>query len=251
MPAEIATDYQLSERVALALMPLPGLAAVLLGGVGDDWLRAPVYPYAVVAPESAEQPRGGVTRTIRVRLAVRAADAASKPDPLAASYSDWTFAAGLLEAARANLSATIPALATDSHLELRDTVPVDGHLYPWLVQDGCHAGDEEHGINFAMASPSADGLAATMDEADAWALEIVPIGEPVATRTVATCLLRVGAGPALDALVQAARDALSTAALGAPLESIATEYDAESQFPVQTAVLTLSLADAQAFGDAF
>lgn len=155
--APLISDYQLAERVALALLPVPGLAAVLLGGVGDDWQRAPVYPYAVVAPESAEQPRGGVTRTIRVRLVVRAADAASKPDP----------------------QTVAGAAATDA------------------------------------------------------------------------TLLRVGAGPELDALVQAARDALSAAPLGAPLESIATEYDEDAQFPVQSATLSISLADAQAFGDAF
>lgn len=247
----LTTDFACAERVALALLPVPGLAAVLLGGVGDDWQRPPAYPYAVVAPESAEQPRGGVTRTIRVRLVVRAADAASKPDPQAVSFSDWTFAAGLLEAARANLSATIPALATDSHLELRGPSPPEGYFFPWLVQDGYHAGDEAHGVNFGIALLPADGLSAILDDADEWALAVVPVGKPVATRTVATCLLRVGAGPALDALVQAARDTLSTAALGAPLENIATEYDTDSQFPVQSAILTLSLADAQAYGDAF
>lgn len=242
MSAEIATDYQLAERVALALAPLPGLAAVLLGGVGDDWLRAPAYPYAVVAPSEAESARGSTTRTIRVRLVVRAADAASKPDPQPTGlYTDWTFADGLLDAAQANLGQLVHS---PNHLEFYNEAD-PGVVSVWLVPD-----DGTNREGFAGAALSADGLAANMVDGADWALAVVPPGEPVATRA-ALSLLRVGAGPALDALVQAARDALSAADLGAPLESIATEYDAESQFPVQTADLVLAFTDAQAFGDAF
>lgn len=247
MPTDLATDYQLAERVALALLPVPGLAAVLLGGVGDDWLRAPVYPYAVVRPESAEQPRGGVTRTIRARLVVRAADAASKPDPQTAGYTDWTFAAGLLEAAQANMGELMPSLASNSHLAISDTA---SYTDIWLVEDGYLPGDNQHGSPFADVSISSDGLSAVMVDGVDWAKAVVPVGSAVATRTART-LLRVGAGPELDALVQAARDALSAAQLGAPLESINTEYDEDAQFPVQSATLSITLADAQAFGDAF
>lgn len=234
MSAEIATDYQLAERVALALAPL-GLAAVLLGGVGDDWLRAPAYPYAVVAPSEAESARGQTTRTIRVRLAVRGADAASKPDPIPAGYGPWTFADGLLDAAREN----IPVAGEDS----------------WLAFDGrnlCLAWRD--GADVAVL-PFADcevaGELATMAGSWApWALAVVPVGGTVATRTP-LALLRVGAGPALDELVQAARDALSAADLGAPLESIATSYDPDPQLPVQSAELLVAFADPQAYGDSF
>lgn len=235
MSAEIATDYQLAERVALALTPL-GLAAVLLGSVGDDWLRAPAYPYAVVAPSEAESARGQTTRTIRVRLAVRGADAASKPDPIPAGYGPWTFADGLLDAAREN----IPAAGEDSWLAFDER----GFLcLAW--RDGANT----------VVQPFADcevaGVLATMAGSWApWALAIVPVGGTVATRTP-LALLRVGAGPALDALVQAARDALSAAALGAPLESIATSYDPDPQFPVQSAELLVAFADPQAYGDSF
>lgn len=235
MPAEIATDYQLAERVALALAPLPGLAAVLLGGVGDDWLRAPAYPYAVVAPSEAESARGQTTRTIRVRLAVRAADAASKPDPIPAGYGPWTFADGLLEAARAN----IPDAPAESWLEF------DGNGLGLAWKDG-----EDIAFQVFATCRIADTVATMGSSFAPWALAVVPVGGTVATRTP-LALLRVGAGPALDALVQAARDALSAAALGAPLESIATSYDPDPQFPVPSAELLVAFADPQAYGDAF
>jgi len=156
MSADLCTDYTCAERVAAALAPVTGLQAVLLGGVGDDWLRAPAYPYAVVMPSEAESARGSTTRTIRVRLVVQAAAGASKPTP--------------------------------------------------------------------------------------------PAQDPA---TGSAPVFVVGAGAALDALVQAARDALSTAALGAPLESIATSYDPDPQFPVQSAELLVLLDDPQAYGDSF
>ena len=246
MATEICSDYNCAERVALALVPVPGLAAVLLGGVGDDWLRAPAYPYAVVMPSEAESARGSTTRTIRVRLVVRAADAASKPDSLAVGYGPWTFAEGLLEAARENLSPYLPALATDSHLEIFGNALFQDL---WLVMDGHTAADGyEFSRNFAAVS--VDGLAATMSGGTDWATAVVPVGGTVATRAART-LLRVGAGPALDALVQTVRETLSTAALGAPLESIATSYDPDPQFPVQSAELLVALNDPQAYGDAF
>lgn len=248
MATEICTDYACAERVALALVPLPGLT-VILGGVGDDWLRAPAYPYAVVAPSEAEAVRGSTTRTIRVRLAVRGADAASKPAPVPTGiYNDWTFAAGLLAAAQTNLGELFPALATGSRLEVAG--PSEGVYTVWLVEAGHTAGDMEHGVDFAAAELAAGGLSLLMKSSMPWALEVVPVGSAVATRTART-MLRVGAGPALDALVQAAREALSAAQLGAPLESIATSYDPEPQYPVQSAELLVALEDPQAYGDAF
>lgn len=148
----LAPDILLAYAVANALAAdALGLRAVFVGGVGTDWERAVEYPYAVVRVESAEQPRGSVTRTVRVRIVSRVDDASASAKP-------------------------------------------------------------------------------------------VPIGSRVLT---------LAGYDTLGYRVQPIRDALSAADLGAPLESIATEYDAESQFPVQTADLTLSLADAQAFGDAF
>ncbi len=238
MSAPLATDYDLAERVALALAPLPGLAAVLLGGVGDDWLRAPAYPYAVVLLQEAESQRGQTARTIRVRLVVRAADAASKPDLIPLGYGPWTFADGLLEAARENL----PAVPPPNHLDIPRPpdadvlVPVAGGEPP--TEDG----------EFGDAIVA--GNVATLYNAIPWVYSVVPRGGTVATRTPLV-LLRVGAGPALDALVQAARDALSDADLGAPLESIATTYDPEPQYPVQSAELLVAFADPQAYGDGF
>ena len=250
MATEICSDYDLAERVALALVPVSGLAAVLLGGVGDDWLRAPAYPYAVVMPQEAESQRGSTTRTIRVRLVVRAADAASKPDPQPTGlYTDWVFAGGLLEAAQANLAPYMPSLAKDSHLEyLPPSTDTMGAI--WLVADGYAAGDGSHSVDFAAVNLAAGGLSLLMVSGIAWAEAVVPVGGAVATREART-LLHVGAGPALDALVQTARDTLSTAALGAPLESIATSYDPEPRFPVLSAELLVALADPQAYGDSF
>lgn len=153
MAEELVSDYECAARVAATLATLPGLSAVLLGGVGDDWTQTPVYPYAVVSPESADNARGTITRTIRARLVVRASDGASKPE-------------------KTDESAAAPVFS-------------------------------------------------------------------------------VGAGAALDALVTAARDALAIAKLGAPVESISTEYDAETSFPVQSAILSVSLADVQGYGDSF
>lgn len=154
MSAELTPDYNLAALVADAIAAVePQLAAVFIGGVGTDWERAPAYPFAVVRVESAEQPRGGVTRTVRVRLVSRVEGAAApaKPVPLG----------------------------------------VGGRVYLLVGAD-----------------------------------EVATLAERV-------------------------RNALFGADLGAPLESIATEYDADSQFPVQTADLALVFADAQAFGDAF
>lgn len=61
----------------------------------------------------------------------------------------------------------------------------------------------------------------------------------------------VGALAQLSALVEAVSDALAEAHVGAPVESISTSYDTEPQAPVETAEITLSLSDAQAFGDSF
>ena len=97
--------------------------------------------------------------------------------------TNWVFVYGLLEAAQANLSAIIPELATDSHLEMRGTSHGEGNLYPWLVKDGYHAGDEAHGFNFGIAHASADGLSAILDDADEWARAIVNIGSAIATRS--------------------------------------------------------------------
>lgn len=155
MPAEIAPDITLAYAVANTLAAdALGLRAVFVGGVGTDWERTAAYPYAVVRVESAEQPRGNATRTVRVRIASRVDDASASAKP-------------------------------------------------------------------------------------------VPVGDP------GTRVLTLIGYDTLGYMVQPIRDALSAADLGAPLESIATEYDAESQFPVQTADLVLSFADAQAFGDAF
>lgn len=151
MPTDLSPDLSLARAVArtLAALQYPDLAAVFVGGVGTDWERAPVYPYAVVRTESAEQPRGSVSRTIRVRYVSRMQAGDSKPDPIA------------------------------------------DHVY------------------------ELPGFAS------------------------------------LAAAVQPMRDTLAAAALGAPLENIATEYDAESQFPVQTADLAITFSDPQAFGDSF
>lgn len=155
MPTILSADLQLAYRVAdaLAALEFPRFAAVFIGGVGTDWERAPAFPFAVVRVESAEQPRGGVTRTVRVRIVTR----------------------------------------------------VDG--------------------------------------ADAPA-------KPLAIDAAGRVLLLTGFDEIAN-VVQPIRDALSRADLGAPLESIGTEYDAESQFPAQAADLALVFADAQAFGDAF
>ena len=155
MPAIISADLQLAYRVAdaLAALGFPRFAAVFIGGVGTDWERAPAYPFAVVRVESAEQPRGGATRTVRVRIVTR----------------------------------------------------VDG--------------------------------------ADAPA-------KPLAIDAAGRVLLLAGYDEIAN-IVQPIRDALSAADLGAPLESIATEYDEGEQYPVQSATIALTFADAQAFGDAF
>ena len=155
MPAEIAPDIQLAYAVANVLAAdATGLRAVCVGGVGTDWERAVAYPYAVVRVESAEQPRGSVTRTVRVRIVSRVDDAVAPAKP-------------------------------------------------------------------------------------------TPVGNP------GTRVLTLIGYDTLGYMVQPIRDALSAANCGAPLESIATEYDAESQFPVQTADLVLAFADAQAYGDSF
>lgn len=151
LPSDLSLAYTVAHTLAVAADP--ELRAVFVGGVGTDWEHVPLYPYAVVRVESAEQPRGSVARTVRVRLVSRIPDGAApaKPQPL----------------------------------------------------------DGSGGV-------------------------IILIGYDT-----------------LGYMVQPIRDALAAADLGSPLESIATEYDAESQFPVQTAVLTLTFADAQAFGDGF
>lgn len=241
MPAEIATDYALARATAEALANAPalGLAAVLLGGVGDDWLRAPVYPYAVVAPAEAETARGSTTRTVRVLLVARGEDAATKPDPATVGYSDWTFADGLLEAARANISASLVAptrLGFDQYNNL------------------CLLGADGMGVLFAECTPSADTLSQKLSVPyEQWVTTIVPVGGTVATRAARQILL-VGPGAALDVLVAGCRDLFAgapPAALGAPLASIGTTYDAEPAWPVARAELLLSFEDPQAFSDAF
>lgn len=160
MSANLANDLRIVYDVANALAAVnapastnPLFSAVFVGGVGTDWERTVAYPYAVVRVESAEQPRGSVTRTVRVRIVSRVDDAVAPAKP-----------------------------------ELMD-----------------------------------------------------PTGRKLVLPGFRMLCMTVGQ----------VREALASAQLGAPLESIATEYDAESQFPVQTADLVLAFTDAQAFGDAF
>lgn len=114
MPAPLATDYALARNAAAALATGDlGLAAVFVGGVGDDWLRTPVYPYAAVAPSEAQNERGGVTRTVHVRLAVRADAAASKPAP---TDTPNLFVVGAGEALSALVAAARDALTEAQNL---------------------------------------------------------------------------------------------------------------------------------------
>lgn len=158
-PAPLVPDYAIARAVAETIAAIetapdaPMFAAVFVGGIGTDWQAAPANPYAVVAPSAQDRERGGTTRAVRVRIAVRGEDFAAKP-------------------------ATMPG--------------------------------DETGRVFA-----------------------------------------VGALPQLSALVEAVSDALAHADLGAPVESISAAYDTEPQSPVETAEITLSLSDAQAFGDSF
>lgn len=157
--APLVPDYAIARAVAATIADIvtaqgaPVFAAVFVGGVGTDWQAPPVYPYAVVGPQNANMERGGTTRDIRVRVAVRGEDYAAKPEPMLGDETGRVFA--------------------------------------------------------------------------------------------------VGALPQLSALVEAVSDALSHAPLGAPVESISTAYDTEPQAPVETAEITLSLSDEQAFGDSF
>ena len=92
--------------------------------------------------------------------------------------SPWGFADGLLEAAQSHF-ADAP-WAADSRLEA--VQGTDGSYDVWLVGEGYEPGDFDHGTTIAAATLSADGLALVMASGMPFAVEIVPVGSPVATR---------------------------------------------------------------------
>ena len=111
------------------------------------------------------------------------------PDALIASVelapSPWVFADGLLAAAQAAFVER-PDLATDSHLEIAGAQHSTSSIPEiYLVADGHTAAEESHSVSFAMVSISADNLSALMVDGMPWALAVVPVGSPVATRTSA------------------------------------------------------------------
>lgn len=87
--------------------------------------------------------------------------------------SPWGFADGLLEAAQSHF-ADAP-WAADSRLE------ADGTDI-WIIGNGYEPGDFDHGTTIAAATLSADGLALAMANGMPFAVAIVPVGSPVATR---------------------------------------------------------------------
>lgn len=82
------TDYEIATRVALAIARFFPGDAVFLFDVGTDWQRAPVYPAAIVAPESSDISRGSMTRAVTVRVQYRLPDGASKPERNAAGIME-------------------------------------------------------------------------------------------------------------------------------------------------------------------
>ena len=94
-------------------------------------------------------------------------------------FSDWVFAEGLLEAAQECFGPNIPALATDSHLEL--FADVGGAETVWLVQD-----DGPARVDFAGASLRPGGLVADLVGGMPWVFDIVPPGGAIATRAALT-----------------------------------------------------------------
>ena len=87
--------------------------------------------------------------------------------------SPWGFADGLLEAAQSHF-ADAP-WAADSRRE------ADGTDI-WIIGNGYEPGDFDHGTTIAAATLSADGLALAMANGMPFAVAIVPVGSPVATR---------------------------------------------------------------------
>lgn len=104
------------------------------------------------------------------------------PDALIASVelapSPWGFADGLLEAAQSHFADR--PWSADSRLE---AVQGTGGSYDvWIVGNGYEPGDFDHGTTIAAATLSADGLALVMASGMPFAVAIVPVGSPVATR---------------------------------------------------------------------
>ena len=94
-------------------------------------------------------------------------------------FSDWVFAEGLLEAAQECFGPNIPALATDSHLEL--FADAGGAETVWLMQD-----DGPARVDFASASLRPGGLVADLVGGMPWVFGIVQPGGAIATRAALT-----------------------------------------------------------------
>ena len=127
--------------------------------------------------------------------------------------SPWGFADGLLEAAQSHFADE--PWAADSRLEA--VQGTDGSYDVWLVGEGYEPGDFDHGTTIAAATLSADGLALVMASGMPFAVEIVPVGSPVATRATGAFMLTARADERRDAVLELVAGRESLARLSAPM----------------------------------
>lgn len=163
MATNLATDYALARSVAGILValtdgatptPSPLLAAVVLGNAGTDWQRATAYPYALVAPESAERERGNVSRAVRVTLCIRAPDFAQKPAPVDGDTTGRLLAVG----AWPELTSLVDAVSDALETATATSAPVESVSVSYATEAQAPAQSAELIVNFADPQAYGDAL---------------------------------------------------------------------------------------------